>query len=87
MNRRTNYIGKWWGVAHWGAVSRIQEWWRKVRGDEDEEDDEEEYDWEKEVPEGEDEEEYDWEKEVPEEEEEGRGGWQDERQAKSHQEL
>ena len=76
MNRRTNYISKWWSVAHWGAASRIQEWWRKVRGDEDEEEDEEdEYDWEKEVPEEDD------------EEEEGRGGWQDERQAKSHQEL
>ena len=61
---------------HWGAASRIQEWWREVRGDEDEEDDDEEYEWENEVPEEEEEE----------EEEEGRGGWQD-GQEKSHEEL
>lgn len=43
QNRRGDYIAKWWGVTHWGAASRIQEWWREVRGDED--DDEE---WEEE---------------------------------------
>lgn len=47
QNRRGDYIAKWWSVAHWGAASRIQEWWREVRGDED--DDEEEWENEEEV--------------------------------------
>ena len=42
QNRRSDYIAKWWGVTHWRAASRIQEWWREVREDWDEEEWEEE---------------------------------------------
>ena len=53
MNRRGDYIGKWWSVAHWRAATRLQQWWRQVRGDEWEEEDDEPYDWENEVPDNE----------------------------------
>ena len=60
QNKRSNYIAKWWSVTHWAAASRIQQWWRDVRGDiDDKDEDDEEYEWEKEVAEEEEEEEED----------------------------
>ena len=50
-NKRSDYIAKWWSITHWAAASRIQQWWREVRGDEDEDD--EKYEWEKEEEEAE----------------------------------
>ena len=55
QNRRGDYVSKWWSLTHWGAASRIQQWWREVRGDRGEEGEEEEedevFDWENEVAE------------------------------------
>ena len=67
-NKRGNYIAKWWSVAHWAAASRIQQWWREVRGDMEEE--EEEYEWEREEREAREREEREREREREREERE-----------------
>ena len=50
-NMHGKYVSNWWSVTHWAAASRLQQWWREVRGDTEEEE---------EVGEGEEEE---WERE------------------------